>query len=216
MNLRALVAGTILAAVSTASFGIPISLGDFDGTEHLIDFGQPTETVPVANPYIVDGVSFQVSGTDFQGTYIADKSDLFDNVPGASLDGAYATGLALAQSSLVIDFSSLAVTQMGLLAVSIDGIATFRMQVYDFDNVLMETIEGTQAANAEAVFIGVQTTANIHHVDIVRNHSPTWQHSNFIDDVRFNAQSVPDAAQSVSLFGFALVSLAVMRRRLAA
>jgi hypothetical protein len=72
-----------------------ISIGDFSGSESVIDFGNPTSPLIMPNPFALQGVTFQVGGGGFN-VRIDDNSLLTDNIPGASLFGALETGLATA------------------------------------------------------------------------------------------------------------------------
>jgi len=89
---RALFVLALVLAGAGQSHSEVITLDDFSGNETLIDFGDADQSVP--NPYIASGVSFLVRDEEFQGAAIySTYSDSFDNIPGASLGGAYYTGL---------------------------------------------------------------------------------------------------------------------------
>ena len=118
----------LLVLVNSQAAAAGISLNAFSGSESVIDFGIPTSPQIMANPFTLQGVTFQVGGGGFD-IRIDDNSLLTDNIPGASLFGALETGLATAIVRL--DFGSLAVNRAGLIASNIDGIATFELRAFN-------------------------------------------------------------------------------------
>ncbi len=94
-----------------------------------------------------------------------------------------------------------------------DGIATFELRAYNASSVLLDSVDVTQVVTAKAVFLGLQTTDNISCLELQRVASTTFQHSNVIDDVRFEQTSpVPEPASfAIWLAGVGCV-LSVQRR----
>ncbi len=182
---------------------------DFSGNEILIDFGN-ADDYPVPNPYTVSGVSFLVQDSTIQGMWIRNsRPDLFDNILGASLGGAYFTGLATA--TLYIDFGSHQVRRAGLLASNIDGIATFQLRAFDSTDTLLGSVDVTQPATEEAVFLGLEFPQLIDRLELQRIASTTFQHSNIIDDVRF--EPVPEPSSFIIWSLLATFAMCLGRHR---
>ncbi len=187
-----------------------ITLNDFSGSESLITFGSPTSSQITPNPFSISGVTIQVGDGGFN-VRIDNNSVLFDNIAGASLQGALETGLATA--TVRFEFGSLLVNRAGLLASNVDGIATFQLRAYDSLGMLLDSVDVTQSATEEAVFLGLQTAENISHLELQRIASTTFRHSNVIDDIRFEAvQSVPSPA-SLMIWTSAALALFILGRR---
>ncbi len=203
-----LILALIMAGTSQSHAAI-ITLDDFSGSETLIAFGN-ADDYPVPNPYAVSGVSFLVQDSTIQGVWIrSSRPDLFDNRPGASLGGAYYTGLATA--TLHIDFGSHQVRRAGLLASNIDGIATFQLRAFDTTDTLLGSVDVTQPATEEAVFLGLEFPQLIDRLELKRTASTTFQHSNIIDDVHF--EPVPEPSTIVLWVMGATVLLLFHRRK---
>jgi hypothetical protein len=179
----------VFALLLNCQFAVAgISLNDFSGSESVIDFGNPGSPQIMPNPFTLQGVTFQVGGGGFN-VRIDDNSLLTDNIPGASLFGALETGLATA--IVRIDFGSLAVNRAGLIASNIDGIATFELRAFNSGGLQLDAVSVTQQATEEAVFLGLETQSQIAYLELQRTASTTFQHSNVIDDVRFEAVPEP-------------------------
>lgn len=195
--------GHFLAAVlATVAFGAnanPLTLGDFTGSESLIDFdsvafGQFT------GDYTAQGVTVSAEA----GKYMFQQS-------GGSLLGtsgsAFNTDSVAGNADVTLLFGT-AISRFGVNFGTFTGPLSATVTAYDAaDNV----VESAVFDSFGHTFVGFDFASSVSKVVIDRTDNEGF--FTFVDDIRFvNAAAVPEPG-SLALLGLAGVAAAAVRRR---
>ncbi len=182
-----------------------IDLSAFSGSEFVETFdGLPDAFL--SNPFTLNGITYT---TIDRWRIQLPSSDLFDNIPGASLGPTLNTDdSGIFPTTITIDFSTL-VNRAGLLLSGAGEGSTWDVTAYGVGLVPLETITVSQPNKDDAVFAGIERSETIVRLGIVKTAGGNGFHT-FMDDIRID--SVPEPG-TFTLLAAGLVGLGVFRKR---
>ncbi len=201
--ITSLLSGVVLTAFLGPTQASQIGLGAFSGSEFVETFdGLPDAFL--SNPFTRNGITYT---TIDRWRIQLPSSDLFDNIPGASLAPTLNTD-DIGPTTITIDFSTL-VNRAGLLLSGAGEGSTWDVTAYGVGLVPLETITVSQPNKDDAVFAGIERSETIVRLGIVKTAGGNG-FVTFMDDIRID--SVPEPG-TLSLLAAGLLVGAAFRKR---
>lgn len=199
-TLKHLLTATALAAAGFGACATPLALVDFDGSETLVDFNS-APTGSFFGAYSAMGV-----------TLTAESGQYMFQAGGGGLLGtsgtAYNTNSASGNADVTFSFAN-AISRFGVNfgTAAYLGPLSAEVRAYDSANNLVEAMSFASFGNA---FVGFDFASAVTTVVIDRTDATSY--FTFVDDVRFEAASVPEPT-SMFLLGVAALAAGAARRR---
>lgn len=191
-----LLALALLLPSSTATAGV-ITIGDFSGSETVIDF-ESLGSAPATGPFSIGSVTFSESSSGTGGPGWRLLSNIEGFVGNFLTDNA---GISLIQ----LDFAAPQLRAGVLVGVTT---ATYSVSIYDSSLALLEST--SVFVSGAPLFAGFENAAGISRMVISETSGENGRVGG-LDDVRFEGAAIPEPG-TWALFGIGLLALTAVKR----
>ncbi len=171
--------GLLYLCFLSKSYSIPITQNSFSGQETFQNFNNFTPSDTFGTP-VVDGVTYQSLTPGNSRLLLSGLGNFFSNIPGSS-QGLNLRAGGTNPTRLKISFST-QVNRVGILVATTPSIL-FSLTAFNDASEAIESVTGLTPAFQTAVFLGLETTQNISHIEI--NELNSNSQDTLFDDLRF-------------------------------